>query len=69
MTASVALPSLLTTSAGGSPNARHLLALHVYRYFVDQDAACGFCGAGFAIFGGWLAASFGMNMEAMFTGR
>lgn len=31
--------------------------------------ACGFCGAGFAIFGGWLAASFGMNMEAMFTGR
>ena len=31
--------------------------------------ACGFCGAGFAIFGGWLAASFGMNMEAMFTGE
>lgn len=30
--------------------------------------ACGFRGAGFAIFGGWLAASFGMNMEAMFTG-
>ncbi|EQQ23238.1 hypothetical protein G753_01603 [Escherichia coli HVH 91 (4-4638751)] len=30
--------------------------------------ACGFRGAGLAIFGGWLAASFGMNMEAMFTG-
>lgn len=30
--------------------------------------ACGFRGAGFTIFGGWLAASFGMNMEAMFTG-
>jgi predicted oxidoreductase len=26
--------------------------------------ACGFRGAGFAIFGGWLAASFGMNMSA-----
>ncbi len=55
MTASVALPSLLTTSAGDRLNARHLLALHVYRYFVDQMPACGFCGAGFAIFGGWLA--------------
>ena len=32
-------------------------------------STCGFRGAGFAIFGSWLAASFGMNMEAMFTGR
>ncbi len=54
MTASVALPSLLTTSAADRLNARHLLGLHVYRYFVVKMPACGFRGAGFAIFGGWL---------------
>ncbi len=52
MTASVALPSLLTTVQADRLNARHLLALHVYRYLWIKMPACGFRGAGFAIFGG-----------------
>ena len=70
MTASVALPSLLTTSAGRSPKCPAPSGPFMFTGILwIKMPACGFCGAGFAIFGGWLAASFGMNMEAMFTGR